>query len=117
MDAPFRYPLCRALRVAVMSLARKNAVARLLAPILSETYAPKVRTAVDRTPTPIAIKRTAPRDLMLGSIPLSELTLGYGWLIQGEYSTVIYYRFWPIRDAKGRWYPTAKSWDRDCRKT
>jgi hypothetical protein len=45
---------------------QNKTVARLLAPILSERYAPKVRATVDRVPALIAIKKAVPRDLMLG---------------------------------------------------
>jgi hypothetical protein len=57
-------PLMHGAALCSNEFGQNNTVASPCAPILSKRYEERVRTTVSRTPAPIAIKRTAPRDLM-----------------------------------------------------
>jgi hypothetical protein len=57
-------PLMQGAALCSNEFGQNNTVARPFEPILSKRYEARVRTTVSRTPAPIAIKRTAPRDLM-----------------------------------------------------
>jgi hypothetical protein len=62
-------PLTQGAALCSNEFGQKSTVARLFAPILSKRYEASVRATVSRIPAPIAIKTTAPRDLMLDSMP------------------------------------------------